>query len=111
MLSRSNGLLVLILIAFLSLFAFAGVPQTFTGTVTDTMCGKKHMIQGKTDAECTRECMKSKGDWTYGLIVGEKVYSLAGDAKQLDAAAGKRVKVTGEVNGNKIAVKSITPVQ
>lgn len=111
MLGRWKGLLILILFAFLSLVAFAAAPQTFTGTVTDTMCGKKHMIQGKTDAECTRECMKSKGDWTYGLIVGDKVYSLAGDAKQLDATAGQRVKVTGEVNGNKIAVKSITPVQ
>lgn len=68
------------------------------------------MIQGKTDAECTRE-LKSKGDWRYGLIVGDKVYSLAGDAKQLDATAEQRVKVTGEVNGNKINVKSITPVQ
>ncbi len=103
-------LLIAFILCLINLFAFAA-PQTMTGTVTDTMCGKKHMISGKTDADCTRECMKSKGDWTYGLIVGDKVYSLAGDAQQLDAAAGKRVKVTGEVNGNKIAVKSITPVQ
>ncbi len=106
MFSRSKISLVLILLVFLSLFAFAA-PQTLTGTVTDTMCGKKHMIQGKTDAECTRECMKSKRDWTYGLIVGDTVYSLAGDAKQLDDAAGKRVKVTGDLTGNKFVVKSI----
>ena len=110
MFSRSTNSLILVLFLFLSLLAFAA-PQTLTGTVTDTMCGKKHMIQGKTDADCTRECMRSKGDWTYGLIVGDKVYSLAGDAKQLDAVAGKRVKVAGELSGNKIAVNSITPVQ
>lgn len=49
--------------------------QTLTGTLTDTMCGKKHMIAGKSDGDCTRECMKSKGFWTYGLLVGDKLYS------------------------------------
>ena len=107
---RRIMLLVVLALALLSVFAFAA-PQTFTGTVTDTMCGKKHMIAGKSDADCTRECMKSKGDWSYGLVVGDKVYSLAGDAKQLDANAGKRVKVTGEATGNKIAVKCISAAQ
>jgi hypothetical protein len=109
MLSRTI-LLVVIVLALFAIFAFAA-PQTFTGTVTGAMCGTKHMIAGKSAAECTRECMKSKGDWSYGLVVGDKVYSLAGDAKQFGANAGKRVKVGGEVTGNKIAVKSITPAQ
>ena len=65
------------------------------------------MIPGKTDAECTRECMKSKDDWTYSLVVGDRVYSLAGDTKQFDFVAGKRVTVTGEVTGTKIAVRTI----
>ena len=26
-------------------------------------------IPGKSDADCTHEYMKSKGDWTYGLVV------------------------------------------
>jgi hypothetical protein len=42
--------------------------------------------------------MKSKGDWTYGLVVGDSVYSLAGE----------RVKVAGEAAGTKIAVQTIT---
>lgn len=107
---RRTILLVVIALALLNVFAFAA-PQTLTGTVTDTMCGKKHMIAGKTNAECTRECMKSKGDWTYGLVVGDKVYALSGDAKQFDALAGERVSVTGEVTGTKIAVKTIAPVK
>lgn len=82
-------------------------PQTLTGVVTDTMCGKKHMIPGKTDAECTRECMKSKDD-SYGLVVGDKVFTLVGDSKQFDALAGRRVKVTGDVAGTKITVQAIT---
>ena len=101
---------VFVALVLLSVFAL-GAPQTFTGIVTDTMCGKKHMIAGKSDAECTRECMKSKGDWTYGLVVGDKVYALSGDAKQFDALAGQRVKVTGELAGTKITVKTIAPAK
>ncbi len=107
MFARKFIVVVLISLFVLSFFALAA-PQILTGTVTDTMCGKKHMMPGKTDAECVRECMKSKGNWTYGLVVGDKVYSLSGDAKQFDVLAGQKVKVTGEVSGNKIAVQSIT---
>lgn len=107
MFDRTTTIFALVFFALLSLSAFA-VTQAFTGTVTDTMCGKKHMIAGKSDAECTRECMRSKGDWTYGLVVGDKVYRLSGDNKQFDPFAGQRVKVTGEVTGTRIAVRTIT---
>lgn len=38
--------------------------------------------------------------------MGNKVCILVGDAKQLLAALEKRVKITGEMTGNKIAVPS-----
>ena len=83
--------------------AFAA--QTLTGTVTDTMCGKKHMIPGKSDAECIRECIKAKSK--YALLVGDKLYTLSGDSKQLEAVAGKKVTVAGDVSGTTVTVKSI----
>ena len=103
-------LVTLMVLAAFSMFALAA-PKTLTGTVTDTMCGKKHMIAGKTDAVCTRACMKSKGDWTYGLIVGDKIYGLSGDTKAFDVLAGQQVKVTGQVTGTKIAVQTISPAK
>jgi hypothetical protein len=103
---RITAILVLVFFVFLSLFAFAA-PRTLTGTVSDTMCGKTHMIAGKSDAECTRECMKSKGNWTYALVVGDTVYSLIGDNRQFDSFAGKRVKVTGDLDGSKVLVRAI----
>ena len=87
---RTFAILVLITFALLTMGAFAS-PQTFTGTVTDTMCGKKHMSPGKSDADCTRDCMKSKGNWTYGLVVGNNVYGLTGYNKQFDALAGETI--------------------
>ncbi len=106
--SRKAAFVLIFLMLTLTVATFAA-PQTLTGTVTDTMCGKKHMIAGKSDAECTRECMRSKGNWTYGLVVGNQVYSLQGDTKKLDAFAGQQVKVTGEVSGTAVTVQTIAP--
>ena len=106
MLTRTSAVVILIIFAFLTLSSFAAT-QTFTGTITDTMCGKKHMSPGKSDADCTRECMKLKGDWTYGLVVGSSVYLLTGDNKQFATVAGQRVTVAGEVTGETIAVRTI----
>ncbi len=87
-------------------YVFAA-PQTFTGVVTDDMCGKKHtMMPGKPDSECIRACAKAGSK--YALLVGDKVYALKGDVKQIDHFAGKKAKVTGDVSGNTITLASIT---
>jgi hypothetical protein len=100
----------LLVFAVLTMRALAA-SQTFTGTITDTMCGKKHMSPGKSDADCTRDCMKLKGDWTYGLVVGKSVYRLAGDNKRFATVAGQQVTVAGDVTGTTIAVQTITPAK
>src|ERR1700751_809120 len=51
----------------------ADKPQTFTGKVSDAMCGAHHMMEGNA-ADCTRACVK-KGS-KYDLVVGDKVYTL-----------------------------------
>ncbi len=107
---RTKVVAILTSLLLSSLAAFAA-PRILSGTITDTMCGKKHMIAGKSDVECTRQCMKSKGDWTYGLVVADKVYSLSGDANKFDVLAGQQVQVTGEVTGGKIAVQTIAPAK
>jgi hypothetical protein len=93
-------------VALVAMCAIAAT-QTLTGVVTDDMCGKKHtMMPGKPDSECIRACVK--GGSKYALLVGDKIYILNGDAKQLDHFAGKKVKVAGDVNGTKITLASIT---
>lgn len=105
-----KSLVIIALISFLlSLYAFAA-PRTMEGVVTDTMCGAKHMLPDKSDADCTKECMKAKGS-AYGLASGDQVFTLAGDTKQIAEYAGKRVKVTGEVKGKTLTVQSIAPTQ
>ena len=82
--------------------------QTFKGEVSDSMCGKKHMMEGD-NASCTRACV-GKGS-SYALVVGDKVYTL--DAKdkasldELDKLAGKQASVKGTANGDTISVSSV----
>lgn len=89
-----------------SLTSVAGARQSFTGALSDSMCGAKHMMPGKTDAECTRECIKANSK--YALVVDKKVYTLVGPQTELLRLAGKRVRVDGEQSDDTISVKSIT---
>ena len=95
------------------LFA-AGVPvqsaetKTLEGTVSDTMCGAKHMETNVSPAECTVKCvaMGSK----YALVVGDKVYELNGKADDLKKLAGAKAKIIGSVDGNKVQVTSVSKI-
>jgi hypothetical protein len=86
--------------------AIAQASQTLTGTVSDSMCGKKHMMAGKSAAECTRECVKEGSD--YALVVGDKIYTLKGDKAAIDKFAGANVTVKGTTSGDIVTVESIT---
>jgi len=108
--TRKAGLLSLTLIlqAGLAVSAFAAGGKTFTGTVSDSMCGAKHAMPGD-DASCTRSCV-SKGS-KYALVVGDKVYTLETSDKAalatLDKQAGAKATVTGTEKDNVIAVSSV----
>jgi len=100
------GLVLLAVLAALVANSAAAATQSLTGVVTDNMCGKKHaMMPGKPDSDCIRACVKANAK--YALLVGDKVYVLKGDSKQIDQFAGKKVKVSGDVSGTTVAVASI----
>lgn len=88
--------------------ALAASTQTFTGKVSDTMCGAKHE-EGMDGAACVRECVKRGGK--YSLVVGDKVYVLNTDDQamrdKLDKLAWQQATVTGTQNGVAIAVESV----
>src|SRR5437868_11113116 len=94
-------------LSIIALGAFSQSAQALTGTVSDTMCGAKHMMTNITPAQCTRECVKQGSD--YALVSNGKVYTLKGDTKQIDKYAGQNVTVTGSISGNTVTVKSIAP--
>ena len=97
----------------LAVAALSAAPakQTFTGTITDDMCGKaghSQMRMGPTDAACTTACVEAHGA-TYVLYDGKNVYTLS-DQRTPEKFAGQKVKVVGtlDVKSKTIQVDSIT---
>jgi hypothetical protein len=98
------GLLTTLLALGAAWAAPGGKDQTYTGVVSDTMCGASHM--GKDPAACTRACVQRGSD--YALVVGEKVYTLKGDKDELYKLAGQKVTVKGKLTGDTIEATSIS---
>jgi hypothetical protein len=98
--------------SLLAVAALSAAPgkQTFTGTITDDMCGKaghSQMRMGPTDADCTIACISAHGA-TYVLYDGREVYTLS-DQRTPEQFAGQRVLVTGTLDAKTktIQVESI----
>jgi hypothetical protein len=98
-----------LLTLLLTTAVFAAKAQTFTGTVTDAMCGATHMMEGD-PAACLRTCV-NKGS-KYALLVGDKVYTLdsANPATlgALNQLAAQKATVKGTVDGDIITVSSVS---
>jgi len=87
----------------------AAKADTFTGVVTDTMCGAKHtMMKGQPDEKCVKMCLG--GQSAYALFDGTNVIKLS-DQKMPAKFAAQKVKVTGTLDSksNTIEVSSIEP--
>jgi hypothetical protein len=87
--------------------------QTFTGKVSDVMCGAKHTEAEIAPVDCVRACVQKGAK--YALVVGDKVYTLStSDQAALDTLnklAWKQAKITGTASGDTISVKSVTPAE
>lgn len=87
----------------------AGEPATFTGVITDTMCGRTHgMMKAASDGSCVKACVKGSSE--YALFDGKNVLKLS-DQKLPAKFAAQRVKVTGayDAKAGRIKVTSIEP--
>jgi hypothetical protein len=91
--------------------SFAAKAETFTGTVSDAMCGAKHMMEG--DAACLKACVQ-KGS-KYALVVGDKVYTLdvkdKATLEKLEKIGVGKATVKGEAEGDTIEVSSVAAAQ
>jgi hypothetical protein len=98
---------LLLILSIASMLAGA-VPLTFTGVITDTLCGARHNMQGHSDADCTKMCAKASGQ--YALFDGQNVLKLS-DQKASAKFAAQKVKVTGTLDPktSTIKVTSIEP--
>ena len=81
-----------------------GKTETLSGTVTDTMCGMKHIIHNL--KKCPVNCVKTMGA-KYALVTGDRTYTLEGKEGEVEKLSGERAQVTGTVQGSTIQVKSV----
>lgn len=102
---RKAGLLCSAVLMVAGLALASPKQQTFAGTISDSMCGASHMMQGSAK-DCTLKCVKDGSKFVLVDPKG-KVFQLS-DQKAPRAFAGANVKVTGALTGDTIAVKSIT---
>jgi len=87
--------------------------QTFTGIISDSMCGTDHRAMNVTpQSKCVLECVKSSSNVKYVLLAGKNKYTL-GDQRTPERLAGQKVKVTGRLSAacSAIDVKSIELVK
>ena len=86
--------------------AFAA-DRTWTGAISDKMCGADHKKMGgkMSDRECTLAC--AKGGAPYVLVSDGKVYQLTTHEADLRTHAGHTVTLTGELKGDSIRVSKI----
>jgi len=90
-----------------TLFQAAAGPRTFTGVVTDSMCGKDHSaMKVNPDSKCVLDCVKAGSK--YALYDGKAVYVLS-DQETPAKFAAQKVKVTGvfDPKAKTIKVQSI----
>ena len=102
---------ILSALAGLSIWA---APQTLTGQISDSMCGKSHAgmgDMGKNPKECTMGCVKAGGKYVF--VSGDKVYDIKNqNFAALAANAGANVQLTGDIatDGKTVTVTKIAPV-
>ena len=99
-----------VIVAAIVLFSATGAfaaDQTWTGVISDKMCGTDHKKMGgkMSDRDCTLAC--AKGGAPYVLVSDGKVYALTNHDADLRTHAGHMVNLTGELKGDTIRVSKI----
>ena len=82
---------------------------TFTGLVTDSYCGARHLRHSNlSPAECAATCIR--GGASFVLVDGDHTYHLNGSEESLGKLLGTRASVTGTRDGDTIRVSSAGPM-
>jgi hypothetical protein len=103
---RMQKIFLVVLMTAAAASNLSGAPQTWTGTISDNMCGAKHNMAGMDDRECVEMCVKHEGKYIF--VSGGKIFKIANqDNKDLALHAAHMVRLTGEMKDNTITVTKI----
>ncbi len=86
----------------LSLFGLSAFAEEFNAYISDSKCGAKHASD--MNAKCVNGCVK--GGAAPVAVVGDKVYKVSDPSKVMDQL-GKKVTITGKVDGDTLNIDSV----
>lgn len=104
-------LLFCIVAAAIAIAPAALSAETWTGTITDSMCSVKHSADKHGDKSadhrnCVEKCIKNGGE--YAFVSADKKYKIANqNFEGLKTHAAHEVVLTGELKGDTITVSKI----
>ena len=91
------------LLAVFALVASCGLAADWTGYIVDKSCASKKAMWG--NEACAQSCMK-RGDPAVFVTADGKVYQIT-EQDKVKAVAGKKVTITGKMDGETISVDSV----
>ena len=94
---------IAILSALAAGMSFSALAADFTGYIVDSNCASKKEMLG--NEQCAQSCLRRGASAVLATDDG-KVYKLS-DQDKAKADAGKKVTVTGKLDGDTITVDSI----
>jgi hypothetical protein len=93
------------MLAVFAVCAASAIAADMTGYIVDKNCSTKPAMLG--NEECAKKCMDGGSPAVLATADG-KVYKISNQDK-VKASAGKKVTVTGKVDGDTITVDTIAP--
>jgi hypothetical protein len=107
-------LCIAVVVSVLAAMSLAAADKTWTGKISDSMCGAKHNTSAEhgakmvmSDRDCTLACVKEHSA-KYVFVSGGKVYNVGNqDFAALQEHAGHNVRLTGEMSGDTVTVSKI----
>ena len=97
--------ITLCLMAGLNVAAPRPKANVYSGEISDSMCGLKHMMSG-TAKDCTDKCVGGGSKYVLADVAHGKVYQLSNQEKPKQFS-GEKVNVTGTLKDDTIEVQSI----
>ena len=87
------------------LLAVAALGAEYTGYISDSHCGAKHMDGSQASTDCVASCIKT-GATPVFVGMDKKVYKLS-DGSKVTAFYGKKVTITGTMKGDIVAIDKV----
>lgn len=91
------------LLAVFALVASCGLAADWTGYIVDKNCASKKEMWG--NEACAQSCIK-RGAPAVFVTADGKVYQIT-EQDKVKAVAGKKVTITGKMDGDTISVESV----